>query len=118
MATNEGRKAHEHAVNALSYLLNEPWSYETLGLVRFELGQSYAMLKKHLKKGKCVCGDGHEDLNLYKSLLINVHTAISNASLRPVPIVVEELKSYFTEKKTTHNCICSILNQQSMTQDF
>nr|WP_295975221.1 hypothetical protein [uncultured Bacillus sp.] len=118
MPVNEGRQAHEHAINALSYLLNEPWSYEVLGLVRYELGQSYAMLKKHLQKGKCVCGDGHEDLKLYKQLLINVHIAISNASLRPVPVVVEELKSYFIQKKASHNCINNSLKKCSMTHDF
>ena len=99
MANNEGRQAHEHAIHALSYLLNESWSYEVLGLVRYELGQTHYKLKRHLKKRKCSCGDSREVLDLYKSLLILVNSAISNATLHPIPIVVEELKSFFSQKK-------------------
>jgi hypothetical protein len=117
MLVNEGRLAHDHAVNALSYLLNESWSFEVLGLVRFELGQAYYMLKRHIKKGECVCGDSIEDLDLYKSLLIDVNFAISNESLNPIPIVRDELKSYFSHRKCSHNCIGSTLNQHSMTYD-
>ncbi len=117
MPINEGRQAHEHALNALSYLLNESWSYEVLGLVRFELGQAYYLLNKHLKKGKCACGDRPEDLDLYKSLLIDVNAAISSASLSPIPIVVSKLKSYFFQRKLSHNCICFSLKKKSMVHD-
>ena len=117
MSKNEGRLAHEHALNALSYLLNEPWSFEVLGLVRFELGQAYFMLKRHINKGECACGDSMVDLDLYKSILIDVNAAISNESLSPIPIVLDELKSYFSHRKISHNCICSTLNKHSMTYD-
>lgn len=117
MQVNEGRKGHEHALNALSYLLNEPWTFEVLGLVRYELGQAYFMLQKHLKRGKCPCGDKPEDLDLYKSLLVDVHAAISEASLGPIPTVVDELKSYFSHKKFSHRCIGFTLKKHEMTHD-
>jgi hypothetical protein len=117
MAVNEGRKAHEHGLMALSYLLNEPWSFELLGLVRYELGQAYFWLNKHVTKGTCACGDGIEDLELYKQLLVDVNIAISTESLNPIPLVVAELKAYFALKKTTHNCICHTLDKHMMTHD-
>ncbi|MGJ7922631.1 hypothetical protein [Neobacillus sp. LXY-4] len=117
MVVNEGRMAHGHALNALSYLLNETWSFELLGLVRFELGQAYYMLNRHIKKGECACGDSLIDLNLYRSLLIDVNGAISTESLSPIPLVRDELKAYFSQRKSSHNCICSTLNQQSMMYD-
>ena len=114
---NEGRQAHEHALNALSYLLNEPWSFELMGIVRYELGQAYYWLNQHLKRGKCMCGDSQEDIDLYRSLLVDVNLAISTESLNPIPLVVEELKSYFSQKKVSHNCICYTLKKHSMTYD-
>jgi hypothetical protein len=118
MQVNEGRLAHEHGLYALSYLLNESWNFEVLGLVRYELGQAYYLLKKHIKKGECVCGDGLQDLELYKQFLIDVNFAISNESLSPIPIVFEGLKTYFSKKKRSHNCICSTLAEHSMMHDF
>jgi hypothetical protein len=117
MSVNEGKNAHEHSLKALSYLLNEPWSFELLGLVRFELGQAYFWLNRHLKQGKCVCGDSKEDLDLYKSLLMDVNLAIATETLTPIPLVVAELKSYFYDRKTSHNCICYMLKKHSMTYD-
>jgi hypothetical protein len=113
----EGREAHDHALNALSYLLNEPWSYEVLGLVRYELGQAYFILKRHMKSETCICGHESEDLDLFKTLLILVNSSIANASLRPIPVVVEELKNYFSSKKRSHHCISFILNKHAMTYD-
>ncbi|WP_174732084.1 hypothetical protein [Mesobacillus harenae] len=118
MQINEGRKAHDHALIALSHLLNEPWSFEVLGLVRYELGQAYFMLNRHLKKGKCPCGDKPEDLELYKSVLTDVNTAITNATLSPIPLVIDELTSYFSEKKSSHNCISFTLKKHAMTHDL
>lgn len=113
----EGREAHDHALNALSYLLNEKWSYEILGLVRYELGQAYFILKRHMKSGTCICGHEKDDLELFRTLLILVNSAISNATLRPIPVVVEELKTYFSSKKQSHRCISFILNKYALTYD-
>ena len=99
MPINEGRAAHEHAARALEHLTHEHWTFETLGLVRFELGQAYFKLKKHLKSGKCVCGDKPEDLEFYKTLLIDINNAISTATLRVVPVVQEELHSFLISRK-------------------
>ncbi|MBB6446845.1 hypothetical protein [Bacillus benzoevorans] len=114
---DEGREAHDHALNALSFLLNEPWSYEVLGLVRYELGQAYFMLKRHMKSETCICGHESEDIELFKTLLILVNSSIANASLRPIPVVVEELKRYFSSKKCTHHCISFILTKHALTYD-
>ncbi|MBM4763804.1 hypothetical protein [Bacillus sp. B15-48] len=118
MAINEGRQAHEHGLNALSYLLNESWSFEVLGLVRYELGQAYYKLNKHLMRGKCSCGDSPVDLELYKSLIIDVNDAISTASISPIPIVVEDLKRFLKEKKQSHRCIRFTLKKHAMTYDI
>lgn len=117
MKINTGKLAHEHALKALSILMNEAWSFEILGLVRYELGQAYYNLKKDLKKGKCSCGDKPEDLEFYRGMLIDVSTAISSYSMNPIPIVVEELKTYFADRKDAHHCIRFILNKHSMTHD-
>lgn len=118
MSVNEGREAHDHALNALSYLLNEPWTFEVLGLVRYELGQAYFMLKKHLKDGICMCGHEAEDLALFKSLLIDVNVAISHSTLSPIPRVVDDLKLYFSNRKMSHHCIHYTLNKHEMTYDI
>lgn len=118
MKKNSGKLAHEHALNALSILLNESWSFELLGLVRYELGQAYYHLNKHLKKGSCACGDKTEDLEFYRELLIDVNSAISSYSMNPIPIVVEELRSFFANRKEAHRCIAFILNKYSMTHDI
>ena len=113
----EGQEAHDHALNALSYLLNEPWSYDILGLVRYELGQVYFILKRHMNSQTCICGHESEDIELFRTLLIQVNAAIDHASLRPIPVVVEELKNYFSSKKQSHHCIKFTLNEHAMTYD-
>lgn len=117
MAISDGRKAHDHAVSALSNLLNESWSFDVLGEVRYELGQAYYLLQKNLKKGKCHCEHGLENMELFKKFIIYVNAAITEACLRPIPIVVEELQSYISSKKHSHRCISLALEKYSMTYD-
>lgn len=109
MVRNHGRLAHWHALNALEALEHEYWNQELAGKVRNELGEAAQLLRVHLERVSCPCGDTQADVNFYRQLSDWAEEAERENSLFPLPMVQEALETYFRNKTKSHRCLWRLM---------